>query len=304
MRQNFGPAPEGLEESELSIPVRDGWLSEALVIRPAPAAQKPPGPVIVMYHGGGFIAGAKESMIPNARGFARLFDAVVVAPSYRLAPENKFPVGINDAWDVLQWIAKHAGELRADPAKGFVIGGGSAGGNFVAVLARRAVEESLQPAVTGQWLAFPAIYEHTGEMVPQKYRDLWTSWEQNKHAMLVDAAAIAIMFAHYEPTFSSPLYNPLFTSPAFKLAKMPRAFVQVAGMDLVRDDGILYAYALEDEGVEVRLRAYAGVPHTFWAFVPALAASREALVDVGVGMGWLLGREVERGEARKALLRN
>lgn len=299
----LGSPDEGLEESEINIPVRDGWSSRAFVCRPSPAAKTDPGPMIVLYYGGGFITGAPEGQISNARGFARLFNAVVVCPSYRFAPEHNFPVGVNDAWDVLKWIAANASTLKTDLTKGFIVGGTSAGANFTGVLARRAVEEKIEPKITGQWLAFPVFFNHTGDNVPSAYRDIWTSWNQNTDAPLLNRDAVQIMLGHYEPDYASPLYNPLTTVAPIDMSQLPKALVQVAGMDLVRDDGIVYAYTLESAGVEVRLNAYPGVPHTFWAFVPMLEASKSALVDVAVGMGWLLGKKVEKEEAGRAMLK-
>lgn len=286
---------------DIDIPMRDGWLSKAFISRPSPSTRKEAGPLIVLYHGGGFFTGAPQSVRSTARAFVRLFGAVVVCPSYRLAPEDKFPTGVNDAWDVLRWLAQNAGSLHADPRAGFVIGGNSAGGNFTAVLARRAVEERLDPMLTGQWPAFPVLFNHAGDTVPANYRDVWVSWAQNRDALLVDAGRVGTMFEYYQPDFNSPLYNPLVSSSPFDISAMPKAFIQVAGMDLVRDDGILYAYMLEDQGVEVRLKAYGGFPHVFWAFVPGLKGTITALEDIGMGMGWLLGKEVSREEVRRAM---
>lgn len=299
----LGPVESSLEELEISIPVRDGWTSKALICRPSPTAGKPPGPLIVLYHGGGFMVGSPGSMTPYARGLVRLFNAVVVSPSYRLAPENKFPTGINDAWDALQWIGDNVASLRADPKMGFIVGGGSSGGNFAAVLARRAVEEKLVPALTGQWVAVPVLYNRTGDTVLEKYKHIWTSWEQNKDALLISAKGADILFGHYSPDFQSSLFNPMNSNTTI-LSKLPKAFIQVAGMDLVRDDGILYSYALDDAGVAVRLEAYPGVPHSFWAFVPNLEQSKAAMVDIAEGFGWMLGTTVDRERAAEAMLKN
>ncbi|KAH7109480.1 alpha/beta hydrolase fold-domain-containing protein [Dendryphion nanum] len=301
--ERLGPAEDNIEEITVKITVTDGWNADALVARPSLKSGKTPGPLIVIYHGGGFIAGTPKSMTATARGLVRLFDAVVVSATYRLAPEHKFPVGVNDAYDGLRWIAEHAEELGADTSKGFIIGGGSAGANFVPVLARRAITEGLKPDITGQWIAVPVMFQnHT---VPSKYREIWMSWEQNKHAVLINATNADLLFNYYGISgsdFNSPLFNPL--APGFDVSKLPRAFVQVAGMDLVRDDGIVFSYSLDDAGVETRLKAYPGVPHTFWSFVPSLKISQQAVVDIAEGFGWLLGRKISEDEARKAMFRN
>lgn len=244
--------------------------------------------------------GAPGAIAGHARGLVRLFGAVVVAPRYRLWPEDPFPTGPLDAWDVLKWCAENAVSLGADPAKGFIIGGSSAGGNFAGVLARKSVEERLEPPLTGHWSSVPIFFDRKGDGVPQKYRDIWTSWEQNKDTILVPLGTAEGLLDGYGYKADSPLYNPM--APGLDAVKMPKAFVQVAGMDIGRDDAIVYAYALDDIGTDVRLKVYGGVPHIFWAIVPQLKISRTAVIDIAEGFGWLLGLEVDREEAAEAML--
>ena len=103
----------------------------------------------------------------------------------------------------------------------------------------------------------------------------------------------------HAPDWRSLLWSPFNSPTAFK--GLPRAFVQVAGKDLIRDDGILYARALADHGVETRLAVYPGVPHAFWYAFPQLKQSRELMTDIAVGAAWLLRRSVDLGEAEEAL---
>lgn len=267
---------------------------------PSQLAERPAGPLIVIYHGGGFIKGQPETMTPYARGLARLFDAMVICLTYPLAPEHRFPAAVNDAFDTLQYLAHNAERFKAVPEKGFVVGGGSSGGNLSPVLARLAVEKALKPALTGHWVAFP-VSQRNGT-VPEKYKDIWTSWTQNADAMLIDAAAGEALFDIYGPVFTSPLFNSLV--PGFDMGNLPPAYVQVAGMDLIRDDGIVYSYVLDDAKVAVRLDAYAGVPHSFYAFVSTLKQSRSAMVDIAKGFAWLLKREMNQEKAEAAMLLN
>jgi acetyl esterase/lipase len=268
--------------------------------RPSKLSNAAPGPLVVIYHGGGFVTGQPETMAPYARGIARLFDAVVICPTYRLAPEHKFPAAVNDAFDSLQYIARHAKNYNADTEKGFIVGGGSSGGNLSPVLARLAVENNLEPALTGHWVAFPVSQRST--TVPEKYREIWTSWTQNANAMLIDAETGEALFDIYGPDFGSSLWNSLV--PGFEVGRLPPAYVQVAGLDLILDDGIVYSYVLDDASVPVRLDAYAGVPHSFFAFIPTLQQSRSAMVDIAKGFGWLLKRDVDVKKAEAAMLLN
>ncbi|KAJ4372376.1 hypothetical protein N0V83_004150 [Neocucurbitaria cava] len=314
LRDALGPVPPSIEESEIQIPIpNSSWTSRALLTRPPPSSSTTPGPLIVLYHGGGFVLGQPEGVLVYARAFTLLFNATVICASYRLAPE--FPIGANDAYDILTWCATNATTtLRADPSKGFIVGGNSAGANFAAVLARRSVEEGLTPRLTGQWLSYPLMAHHDATregvegLVEQvgKYKELWgVSWEMNRDAPLIDAEAAKTLFSCYEPDLKSPRYNPLVRGEPreFDVARFPKALVQVAGLDIMRDDGIVYAYALEDAGVEVRLLAYKGVPHAFPAFFPTLQASKQALVDIAMGFGWLMGIEIEEEMARNVMLK-
>ncbi|KAF2800274.1 hypothetical protein K505DRAFT_229112, partial [Melanomma pulvis-pyrius CBS 109.77] len=188
----------------------------------------------------------------------------------------------------------------ADPEKGFIIGRGSSGGNLGPGLARLAVEKALKPALTGHWVAFPVSQRNS--TVPEKYKDIWTSWTQNADAMLVDAAAGEALLDIYGLVFTSPLFNPLV--PGFDVGNLPPAYVQAAGMDLIRDDEIVYSYVLDDAKVAVGLDAYAGVPHSFYTFVSTLKQSRSAMVDIAKGFAWLLNREVDQEKAEAAILLN
>jgi acetyl esterase/lipase len=298
--KRLGPVEDTLEETTIQIQVRDGWLAHTTVTRPSAKAKKPPGPLIVLYHGGGFMAGVPESMAAYARGLARLFNAVVVCPAYRLAPEDPFPTAPHDAWDSLKWAAHNAPKLHANPYKGFIVGGVSTGGNFSPVLARKAIEECLEPPLTGHWVGVPVQYRPY--TIPAKYKHLWTSWTQNAGAPLISAMEAEILFDFYDPDFRSPLFNPL-TTP-FDIEDMPPAFVMVAGMDLIRDDGIVYSYTLDDARVPVKLNAYAGVPHSFWSYFPTLPQSRKAMVDIAKGFGWMLKTTVDDKKASDAMLKN
>ncbi|KAF2727297.1 hypothetical protein EJ04DRAFT_570511 [Polyplosphaeria fusca] len=297
----LGAAEDTMEETSTNITVRDGWISRATITRPSPKANKPAGPLIVLYHSGGFMAGTPESMIAYARGLVRLFGATVICPSYRLSPEHQFPIPIDDAWDTLKWAGENAASLNADPDKGFIVGGVSTGGNFSPVLARRAVEEELCPPLTGHWAGVPVFMRNT--TVPEKYEDIWTSWTQNAGAPLINATDAEILFDYYKPDFESPLFNAIVPD-GFDVCDLSPAFIMVSGMDLIRDDGIVYSYTLDDAGVPVQLKAYPGVPHSFWAYFPTLNQSRTAMVDIAQGVAWLLKTTVDEKEAADAMLKN
>ncbi|KAI8627247.1 Alpha/Beta hydrolase protein [Xylariaceae sp. FL1651] len=270
--KTLGQPPPGIQEKTYHIPTSDS-----------------PGPLIVLFHPGGFFLGSPVKLTMYARPLAKLFNASVLCPSYRFAPEHPFSTGVEDAWAALQWAASHAlTDLGADPAnKGFLVGGISSGANFAVVLTRRATETGLHPPVTGTWA--PIFMGLNGrEAVPDGYKGLLVSHEQHRDALVIDEGKAKTMWEYYRPDIASPLFNPL-AAPLDGIGGMPRVFLQVTGHDLFRDDGLVLVYALRDRGVEVKLEVYPGVCHSFWVFAPGLTTSKKFVRDIIEGFAWLLG---------------
>jgi acetyl esterase/lipase len=169
--------PEVAEET-LYASARDGHDLLLKVFRSAPASADEghgnTSPLIVLFFGGGFVLGNPTQMAGLARSLVKRFNAVVVAPTYRLAPEHPFPTGINDGYDAITWIAKNATTtLRANPARGFIIGGISAGGNITNVCTHLTRDHQLQPPITGNWLSCPGVRlaPKDDDKFPPKYRE-------------------------------------------------------------------------------------------------------------------------------------
>ena len=236
-------------------------------------------------------------MTPYARAMVRLFGAVVVNIDYRLAPQHKFPTSHNDAWDSLKWLAAHASELGADPAKGFIVGGISAGGNLSAALSTLSIEEKLNPPLTGQWLCVPAIF-NDGSDVPEKYQKYFLSRKHNENAPILDGAALRALKQHTEWDEESPLRCPHLSR--VPLSKLPPTYFQSDGLDPLRDDALIYEEMLKEAGVKTKIDLYPGAPHGHFAFMPGLDISNKALADIVVGVGWLLGKQVFAEEALTA----
>ncbi|KAI0812843.1 alpha/beta-hydrolase [Xylaria sp. FL0064] len=285
----LGPLPTGIQEKTFSIPTSDSYISTAYAT--SPTAGSNPGPLIVLFHPGGFFLGSPLKLMMYARPLAQLFNASVLCPSYRFAPEHAFPTGVEDAWATLQWAASHASQLGADPTRGFLVGGISSGANFAVALTRRAAETGLQPPITGTWAPiFMGLNDK--EMVPDEYKQFFTSYEQHRNALVIIEQKAAKMWEHYRPIVTSPLFNPLVL-PLENIGAMPKMFLQVAGHDLFRDNGLVLAYALQDRGVEVKLEVYPGVCHSFWVFAPDLTVSKKFVRDIVEGFAWLLGAGIE-----------
>ncbi|OQD86672.1 hypothetical protein PENANT_c007G11097 [Penicillium antarcticum] len=279
------------QESVITITMRDGYQSELLITKPGNSSRA--NPVVVLIFGGAFVMGTNIQSVIWARTIAYLYSATVVQPSYRLAPEHKFPTAPNDIWDSVQWIAANASAIDADLSKGFVIGGGSAGGNLSIVTAHRSVKEKLFPPITGVLASIPVCMSQ--ETVPEKYKELWISREQNANAPGnpgLNAKSIGGYETLYRQDFLSEDFSPFMSTAPF--SALPRTYVQVAGLDILRDDGLIYAKALQDNDVEVKFDAYPGMPHGHFNLWPRLKQSIKSQEDTIWHAGWLLGREVPR----------
>ena len=245
----LGPVPAEVKESFVKIPMRDGYESELKVFKPTKAPAEG-SPLIILVYGGGFIMGTNGQLTAYGRSLCKLFGATVVNISYRLAPEHKFPTGINDSWDSVKWCGANASSLGADPSKGFLLGGVSAGGNISAVVAQKWQDEALSPPLTGLWLCVPLVFP-TEAQVPEKYRDQWFSHEQNKDAPILDAKKIGAVGEHLEPDGASEWYSPYNTKNPHK--GLPPTYIQVNGLDPLRDDGLIHEQVLGEHGVKTKI---------------------------------------------------
>ncbi|OQE20201.1 hypothetical protein PENFLA_c017G01649 [Penicillium flavigenum] len=275
-------------ETLMTIPMRDGHESEIRVIKP-PNAQ-PHTPLVILIYGGGFFSGTNIQLLPWATATAALYGTTVILPSYRLVPQHKFPIAHNDIWDTVKWLARNASSLDADLSKGFIIGGTSAGGNLSIATAHRAMREKLSPPLTGVLAIIPLCMDE--RTVPEKYKHLWVSREQNANSPICNAKDIETWTSWWEPDLQSVDFSPLNSD--VELAGMPPTHVQVDGLDTLRDDGLIYEKILRDHGVATRLDAYPGMPHAHWMLWPEHWLSIRSNIDTLCGIGWLLGREIGR----------
>ncbi|KAH7033456.1 lipase 2 [Microdochium trichocladiopsis] len=278
-----GPIPEQVHEEDRKIPMRDGSEINVRIYRPVTSESitrpETKCPLIVMFHEGGFFLGDYTDQEVNCRLFARDLQAVCVNVEYRLAPENQFPIWIDDSWDTLQWAASNAGTLGADASAGFIIGGVSAGGNIAAVLAHLARDRGLSPPLTGQYLSVPPItmYLEPSEM-PAQYRDEYLGHPDitpNQDPVLssqVGSEARAKYQTLLNTNYESPLQVPfLFRTQPGGHKGVPPAYFQICGLDPLRDEGLIYERVLREEaGVATRVDVYGGYGHCFWSMWPDL----------------------------------
>lgn len=207
-------------------------------------------PLVLYFHGGGFVFGDLRGGDWIAGTVAKQLDAVVVSVDYRLAPKHPFPAAVDDCFAALVWAADHAAELGADGARIGVMGE-SAGGNLAAVAALMARDGS-GPAVHHQALLYPA----TGLDDSASRRD-------NADAVILTAADMKRFNELYAGDRSDWRVSPILAST---LAGLPPALIVVAGHDPLHDDGVRYGEALQAVGVPAQVVEYPAMPHGFLNF--------------------------------------
>ncbi|OCK77220.1 alpha/beta-hydrolase [Lepidopterella palustris CBS 459.81] len=253
-----GPVPEVIE-TDHQVPTRDGQKIRVRVYSP----KHPPSdgsPLILMFHEGGWCMGDLTDENLNCRMFCRDLGAVCVNVEYRLAPEHPFPVGVNDSWDALKWASANASSFKANPERGFIVGGASAGGNIAAVLAHLARDEGLYPPLTGQYLCVAALLHADG--VPEKYKQEYQSRFTNSSDPVLDNSKWGTIDVLYKPVKTSPLWEP-FNHPLGHKG-VAKAYFQVCGMDPLRDESLIYEHVLREESsVATKLHFYPGYGHMF-----------------------------------------
>lgn len=256
------PAPPLARVQDLQIPTRDGHALHARLC--APVADQVL-PVLLYFHGGGFVVGSVASHDVLCRTLAALAGCAVVSLDYRLAPAHRFPVAVNDAWDALQWLAANGASLRLD-ARALAVGGDSAGGTLAAVCAIMARDAGLPLALqlliypgTAAWLDSPSL-RRFGE------------------GFVLDAALIEWFFGQYidpadrEDWRFAPLHAPDVDGVA-------PAWIGLAECDPIADDGVAYADKLRAAGVAVDIEIYRGVTHEFIKMGRAVPEALQAHAD-------------------------
>ena len=243
-----------------------------------------PFPLVVFFHGGGWVLGDLDTHDPFCRLLCAGADCVVVSVGYRLAPEHRFPAAIDDALAATRWVAEHAVEVGGDPAR-IAVAGDSAGGNLSAVTALRIRDEG-GPALRGQLLIYPALGYHTPPT---------PSYIENAEGYGLTREAALWFWEQYladESQAANPHVAPLL---APNLSGLPPALVITAEYDVLRDEGERYVERLRAAGVEARAARYDGVHHRFAEMVGILDQAEQAheemcawLRDVLAGSAWAM----------------
>ena len=209
-------------------------------------------PIIVYFHGGGWVVGNLDSHDNLCRALAAKTDAIVVSVDYRLAPESTFPAALDDAAAALQWVAGNARSFNGDATR-IALAGDSAGGNLAAALSL--LERDRQgTAIAAQALIYPAVDLSNLDR---------PSTLQFAKGLFLTRERMAWFIDQYVPDKAArgnPLVSPLL---AVDQRNLPPTLVITAEFDPLRDEGEAYAAVLEEAGVEVRSQRFAGVLHGF-----------------------------------------
>lgn len=257
-------APLPRAESVL-VPARDGHRLAARLYAPS----YEPLPTLLYLHGGGFTIGSLDTHDSLCRQLALHSGAAVVSLDYRLAPEHRFPTAVHDAWDALHWLHRHADTLGLAGGPGaLAVGGDSAGGTLAAVCALMARDAGLPLAL--QLLFYPGTAARQDTASHARYAQ----------GALLPRPLIEWFFGHYiEPSARADWrFAPLH---ADDLDGVAPAWIGLAEVDPLVDEGIAYADALRAAGVSVQLELWRGVVHDFIKMGRSIPEARLAHAAAG-----------------------
>jgi acetyl esterase len=273
----FDAAPDDrVDVDVITIPGPDGNAIASHVVRPREATGVLPG--IVYLHGGGFAYGELDGPGPMARDACVAASAVVVNPHYRLAPEHRFPAGVEDCHAVVRWVHDHAAPLGIDPDR-IAVTGASAGACLSAAVCLMNRDRG-GPSIAFQALLIPVL-DDRGDSPSRR---------QMTDPRLINGPGIGHTWDNYlgldrDPAATSPYASP---ARASDLSGLPPAYLLTCGLDPLRDEGLDYAVRLARADVPVTLHHVPGAWHFFEAYAPDtdlarattarwLAALRDAL---------------------------
>lgn len=213
-----------------------------------------PFPVLVFFHGGGWVICDLDTHDEACRSLANGTPCIVVSVDYRLAPEHKFPAAVEDCYAATQWVASNAASLNGDPSR-IAVGGDSAGGNLTAVIAQLARDRG-EPSLVFQLLIYPAT----------NFNSDTPSSRENADGYFLTRDDMIWFMNHYlnsPDDRNSPLASPAL---AADLSGLPPALVITAEYDPLRDEGEQYGQMLKEAGVPVTISRYNGMIHGFVTF--------------------------------------
>lgn len=228
-------------------------------------------PILVFFHGGGFVAGSLDAYDNPLRSVANRCECTVVSVAYRLAPKDKYPAAVEDAYAATKWVAEYAGTLGGDPQR-IAVGGDGAGGNLAAVMTLIARERGT-PRLIFQVLIYPMLDAST--MRPSWFTESNTPTVTRDVKHSVNSAYLPITASLSDP-YVSPIH-------AHTLANLPPALlIAYEGEDPMRAESEDYARRLKQEGVAATISFYPSAIHGFFLMAGDLAAGKECIDEVAM----------------------
>jgi acetyl esterase len=227
-----------------------------------PRASRNAGPVIVFFHGGGWVLGDLDSYAPLCAEIARTLDLPLVSVDYRLAPEHPWPAGPDDAEAAARWIANAPEALGLTPTS-LILAGDSAGGNLTIITALALRDQPAALPAIAQWAIYPAA-----DLVNH-----YPSYAAFADGHFLTRESIGWFANHYKPDVAQWRASPMQAD----LAGLPPALVTTAGLDPIRDQGRAYAGGLARAGVQVSFREAAGNIHGFMNLRRAIPSAQADL---------------------------
>ena len=234
-------------------------------------------PILVWFHGGGWVVGDLESADATARHLCNESSSVIISIDYRLAPETKFPGASDDCYTATQWVSENASSLNADPDK-IAVGGDSAGGNLAAVVSLMARDKQ-GPKIGFQLLVYPVTEMNFNT---KSYIDNAEGYQLSRDGMIW-------YWDHYledKEAANNPYAAPM---KAESLQNLPPALIITAEYDPLRDEGKAYAERLKAEGVTTQYTMYSGMIHGFFGMASVVDKGRAAVKESADAMRKALG---------------
>lgn len=260
------PKAELVRVEDLAFTNRDG--ANIPVRLYSPSHEKLP--VLLYFHGGGFVIGSVQTHDILCREISRLSGAAVLSVDYRLAPEHPFPAAQNDAWDAFLWLRDQADTLGLD-GKHMAVGGDSAGGKLAAVCALMARDAGIELAL--QLLIYPDIIAHSDRDEPLQYAKGYVLESEHIHYFFDST-----LRTEYNGDWH---FSPINASDHSDLAPL---FIALAECDPLCAEGWQYADTLRVAGVTVELEIYRGVTHEFIKMGRIIPEARQFHKDAAVAL--------------------
>ncbi|WP_416908306.1 MAG: alpha/beta hydrolase [Polymorphobacter sp.] len=264
------PRGELADVRDLAIAGPHGHAIPARLYRPNLLLH--PAPVLMYFHGGGWVIGNLDTHDSACAEIARLLEIDVVSVDYRLAPEHRFPAAVEDCLAATEWLARSPGEID-HAVSGIILAGDSAGGNLAAVVSQQR-HGKLPVPIIAQWLIYPGTDMTASSGSIEAFGD----------GYLLTKESLDFFIGHYiteEAHFSHPQASPMM---AESLDNQPPTLVFTCGLDPLRDQGRAYAARLIEAGVRTIFREADGQIHgslTLRAGIPSaqddLASNIDAL---------------------------